>query len=606
MKKSQVLAALALIMALGLAAPALAPTIFSASAEEGTEETTTSIERLTPEGAVAPTSIDNPEEDVATPTADENIAVVSASTLDELQAALNETADTILISDTITLTDDLTLDLQGKTLKLADDLYRMFAVQKGNITLKNGTLQSNDSTSQTGNAILWITGSDADSGFENHTTLTVDNDVKIITGNSYGFAVHYLSDKQLARGLTINFAGEIEAPYGISVNGNIQDATNAPVINLTGKVTSTAGDLAIFAAGYAEWNLDGATLTGATPLGLKAGKFVLKNSTLSATGAYKQLEATGSGMNPNGSTIQIENSQPYAGEIEIEVKSGTYESAHGPVFSEYGSTKARTAGSNLKSLSISGGTFKSAADYPIFDNVAVAETVITGGNFNNDDGLKTYLKTDQELAKDENGNFIIQTTNTPVNPEKPDNNGDKPTAKPDDNKNPDGSLPNTGILASIEHAANAVGALGTTVITGVLVASGAALAWFIGSRRKATARSGKSSKSSSKSAKSGRNFRIDRVEVEISAAPRATAKSSRSSAKSAQTASKSARSASKAVSASAKSTSKATKPASKTTKKLPAKPAKTSQKTSSSAKSAPSRKTAVSSRSAAKSAKKRS
>lgn len=592
MKKSQFLAALALIMALGLAAP----TILSASAEEGqpAEETTTSIERVVPEGTVAPTSLDDVEEDVATPTADENISVVSASTLDELQTALSETADTILISGTITITEDTTLDLKGKTLKLADDLYRMFAVQEGNVTIKNGTLRSNDSTTQTGNAILWVTGSDADAGFENHTTLTVENDVKIITGNSYGLAVHYLSDKQLARGVTINFAGTIDAPYGISVNGNIQDTENAPVLNISGTVTSTE-DLAIFAAGYAEWNLNGATLTGATPLGLKAGKFTLENSTLNATGEYKKLNATGSGMNPNGAVFQIENSRPYAGEIDITVKSGDYESAHGPVFSEYGSTVARTAGSNLKSLSISGGTFKSAEDQPIFENVAVAETVITGGNFNNDEGLEDYLKTDQELVKDENGNFVIQTVNTPVNPDKPADKDDKPTTKPDD-KNPDGSLPNTGIIASIEHAANAVGALGTTVITGVLVASGAAIAWFIGSRRrKATARSGKSSKSS----KSGRNFRIDRVEVEISAAPRATAKSARSSAKASQTASKS-------VSASAKPTSKASKPASKTTKKLPAKSAKTSKKASSSAKSASSRKSAVSSRSAAKSAKKRS
>lgn len=591
MKKSQFLAALALIMALGLAAP----TIFSASAEEGqpAEETTTSIERVAPEGTVAPTSLDNPEDDIATPTADENIAQTGASNLSELQSALAETADTILISDTITITADITLDLQGKTLKLANDLYRIFAVQQGNVTIKNGTLSSNDSTTQTGNAILWVTGSDADTDFDNYTTLTVESDVKIITKNSYGLAVHYLSNKQLARGLTINFAGEIEAPYGISVNGNIQDTTNAPVINLSGKVTSTASDLAIFAAGYAKWNLNGATLTGATPLGLKAGQFTLENSTLNATGEYKTLSATGSGMDPNGAVFQIENSRPYAGEIDITVKSGDYESAHGPVFSEYGSTVARTAGSNLKSLSISGGTFKSAEGQPIFENVAVAETVITGGNFNNDEGLEDYLKTDQELVKDENGNFVIQTVNTPVNPDEPADKDDKPATKPGDDKNPDGSLPNTGIIASIEHAANAVGALGTTVITGVLVASGAALAWLIGSRRKATARSGKSSKSS----KSGRNFRIDRVEVEISAAPRAT--SAKSSSKAAKTSQK----ASKAVSASAKSTAKTAKPAAKTTKKLPAKSAKTSKKASSSAKSAPSRKSAVSSRSAAKSAK---
>lgn len=586
MKKSQFLAALALIMALGLAAPA----ILSASAEEGTlaDSSTTAVsgnnvERLTHDGNVTPTNLDDPENVVTTPTADESINVASASTLDELQTALNETADTILINDTITIEADITLDLQGKTLRLADGLNRIFAVQKGNVTIKNGTLRSNDSTAQTGDAILWVTGSDADAGFDNHTTLTVDSDVKIITNNSYGLAVHYLTDKRLARGVTINFAGEIEAPYGISVNGNIQDIENAPVINITGKVASTANDLAIFAAGYAQWNLSGATLTGATPLGLKAGRFTLENSTLSATGDYKQLDAAGSGMEPNGSVFQIENSQPYAGEIEIAIKSGTYESANGPVFSEYGSTAARTAGSNLKSLAISGGTFKSAEGMAIFENVATNETVITGGNFSDQEGLGAYLQPGQKIVQDENGNFIIQTVDTPVNPSTPDDEDDnKPTTKPSEDKNPDGSLPNTGIIASIEHAANAVGALGTTVITGVLVASGAALAWFIGSRRrKSTTRSGKSSKSSSKSSKSSRNFRIDRVEVEISAAPAKSTSSRKTTSKS----------------------SKASTSASKTTKKLPAKSAKTSSKASSSAKSAPTRKTASSSRSSAKSAK---
>lgn len=597
MKKSHILAVLALAMALGLAAPALLSSDSKASAEEGAPEGTTStIERNVPDGMVAPVELD--EANAETQTGDETISAEAASSLDELKAALASDAETIIIESTITLTEDL--DLQGKTLKLADGLNRMFAIEQGNITIKNGTLSSNDDASQTGDAILWVTGSDADAGFENYTTLTVESDVKIVTKNSYGLAVHYLTDKQLARGVTINFAGSIDAPYGISVNGNIQDTENAPVINLTGTVTSS-DDLAIFAAGYAEWHLNGATLTGATPLGLKSGKFILENSTLKATGAYNPQESTGSGMTPNGSTIQIENSQPYAGAIDIEVKSGTYESAQGPVFSEYGSTASRTAGSNLQRLAISGGTFRSAPDQPVFDSVSPAETVITGGNFSSDEGLEDYLEAGQQLVKDENGNFIIQTTNTPVTPENPDDKDDpddsqKPSTNPGTQK-PGSSSPDTGILATIEHAANAVGALGTTVITGVLVASGAALAWFIGSRRRQNSESGrKSSKKSTNSSKSGRNFHLDRIEVEISTTPKASPKSTKSS----KTASKSSKKAAQTTSKTTKSSAKSLKSGSKTSQKSASKSAKTSSKASNTAKSASSRKTAATPRSVSK------
>lgn len=558
MKKSQFLAVLALVMALGLGIPAF----LSASAEEGQPEATPgSIERNAPEGVITPNDSEN--NPVTAPTSDENISVAAVDDLASLQAALASAAETVIINQTIPLAEDLALDFQGKTLKLADGLHRMFAIERGNITLKNGILVSNDDLSQTGDAILWVTGSDADTDFDDYTTLTIESTLKISTQNSYGLAVHYLSDKHLARGLTINFAGEIEASYGISVNGNIQDTSNAPVINLTGTVTSTADDLAVFAAGYAEWHLNGATLTGATPLGLKAGKFVLENSTLKATGAYQQLEATGSGMSPNGTTFQIENNPAYAGRIDIEVKSGTYESIDGPVFSEYGNAAARATGSNLERLAISGGTFTSAANMPVFSGVSPAETVITGGNFSSDEDLEDYLKSDQTLVKDENGNFVIQTVDTPVTPDNPSDGNDpsdKPATKPDPDQKPGSSSPDTGILATIEHAANAVGALGTTIITGVLVASGAALAWLIGYRRR-------------KASKTSRAARLDRVEIKISTP--------------------------------IKPRSKAPKSASKSTRKPASKSRKTSPKPSRSPKPAPSRKSTVSSSKSAKTSKKR-
>lgn len=112
MKKSHILAVLALAMALGLAAPALLSSDSKASAEEGAPEGATSaIERNVPDGMVAPVELD--EANAETQTGDETISAEAAGNLDELKAALASDAETIIIENTITLTEDL--DLQGKT-----------------------------------------------------------------------------------------------------------------------------------------------------------------------------------------------------------------------------------------------------------------------------------------------------------------------------------------------------------------------------------------------------------------------------------------------------------------------------------------------------------
>lgn len=605
MKKSHLLAIIAFAMVLGLGVPALLAANTSLASAEAEDEQANNLENNldedVPSGAITPTETE--QTDSETPSADTVTSTEGAGNLAELKTALEQSADTILITAPIDLTESL--NLGGKTLQLASGVTRMFTISEGDITIENGILKSNTDANQTGDAILWVMGSIESK--PNSTTLTVAENVKIETINSYGLAVHYLKENNpdfSSHGVTVNFAGTIEAPYGISVNGNIQDLENAPIMNINGTITSTADDLAIFAAGYAEWNISSATLTGATPLGIKSGKFTLDNSTLAATSEFKNLEATGSGMTPNGATIQLENSQAYAGAIDITVKSGAYTSTRGPVFSEYGSIQARTAGSHLENLSISGGTFTSGGDQPIFDKVSPAETVITGGEFSSIDGLEDYLKTDQKLVLGASGKYVIQTTNTPTDPETSDD--DKPAVTPGANQKPDSSSPNTGVLATIENAANAIGAVGTTIITGVLVASGAALAWFIGSRRRAaesSSKSKKSSKSNAKSAKSGRGFHLDRIEVEISTTPRQAAKATRSPAKTSRTVAKTARSASKVVSASAKSSSKVAKPTAKTAKKLPTKSAKASAKASRTAKSASSRKTAPTPSKSAKASK---
>lgn len=589
MKKSHILALVALAAILGMGTPALMSALTNPASAEGDQQN--DADPNSPAGTIAPT--DSEDTEATTPTDDETITSISEigdfAKLKDKQI----TGQTLTLNAPITLTADAEVDLNGNTLSLTGNVRTAFNVNGHSLTLKNGTIDSQHDTT-TGNAVILITGLPA--GAAGETVVTVEDDVTIKTNNTFGIGILPATNTKEAYGVTLNFRGTLEALCGISVNGLVQQETGVPVINLDGAtITSSTevasvADLAIFAAGNAVWNIEDSVITGYTPLGLKAGTFTIKNSTLTATGAHINDVATSTnGMNPNGSVIQIEDNTSYAGQADLTIKSGTFKSEHGPVFAEYpnaANTRSLT-NSGLSRLSIENGTFISADNFSIFDNLLPSSVVITAGTFSTSDGLDDYLKEDQTITTDSEGNTIIGATADPT-PSNPGNSGndnnndndktdDQPGSKPEDTKKPSGSSPNTGVIGTIQNAANAVGALGTTIVTGVLVLCGVALAWLAGARRtrSATTRSSKSSKSSSAKA---RQLRLDRVEVAISAAPkqasrsaakasRATKKTTKAAAKSSRPASKSTRTTSKPAKSTAKPVKKAIKTSAKTAKK---------------------------------------
>lgn len=586
MKKSHILALVALAAILGMGTPALMSALTNPASAEGDQQN--DADPNSPAGTITPT--DSEDTEATTPTDDETITSISEigdfAKLKDKQI----TGQTLTLNAPITLTADAEVDLNGNTLSLTGSVRTAFNVNGHSLTLKNGTIDSQHDTT-TGNAVILITGLPA--GAAGETVVTVEDDVTIKTNNTFGIGILPATNTKEAYGVILNFRGTLEALCGISVNGLVQQETGVPVINLDGAtITSSTevasvADLAIFAAGNAVWNIEDSVITGYTPLGLKAGTFTIKNSTLTATGAHINDVATSTnGMNPNGSVIQIEDNTSYAGQADLTIKSGTFKSEHGPVFTEYPkpvNTRSLT-NSGLSRLYIESGAFISADGFSIFDNLLPSSVVITAGTFSTSDGLNEYLKDGQEITTDSEGNTVIGATSDPT-PSNPGNSGndnnndddktdDQPGSKPEDIKKPSGSSPNTGVIGTIQNAANAVGALGTTIVTGVLVLCGVALAWLAGARRSrsATTRSSKSS-----SAKT-RQLRLDRVEVAISAAPkqasrpaakasRATKKTTKAAAKSSRPASKSARTTSKSTKSAAKSAKKATKTSAKTAKK---------------------------------------
>lgn len=301
-------------------------------------------------------------------------AEITAGTDEELKNAFSTAAS----GDTIKLTADIThvggssslmvqggktitIDLNGKTLTVdpTSESNRSIVVNGGTLNVKGGTIKAEKSSA------INVWGSET--AATDFSVLNVDKDV-ILKGNT-GIGIFY--DVNNAYGVKVNFAGTIEAEAnGITINGKVQHE-NGPVINIeeTAVIEATGEEgVGIYAAGNGTWNIkEGAEITGATALGIKAGVFNIEGGTFTGTGAYvDNPELYGNGINPSGSAIQIETNSGYYGEVQLNITGGTFVSENGNVITEYGSDNDTA----VDSITIEGGEFIAAEGK---DVVAVSE-----------------------------------------------------------------------------------------------------------------------------------------------------------------------------------------------------------------------------------------
>lgn len=303
-------------------------------------------------------------------------AEITAGTDEELKNAFATAGD----GDTIKLTDNIThaggssslmvqggktitLNLNGKTLTVdpSNESNRSIVVNGGTLNvIGEGTITSEKSSA------INVWGVETDTGSD-YSVLNVGEDVTL-TGK-IGIGVFY--DVNNAYGVKVNFAGTIKVKdNGITINGIVQHE-NAPVINIeeTAVIEATGEEgVGIYAAGNGTWNIkDGAQITGATALGIKAGVFNIEGGTFTGTGAYvDNPELYGNGINPSGSAIQIETNDEYYGEVQLNISGGTFISENGNAIAEYGSDN-NTA---VDSIKIEDGEFISAEGK---DAIAVSE-----------------------------------------------------------------------------------------------------------------------------------------------------------------------------------------------------------------------------------------
>ena len=168
----------------------------------------------------------------------------------------------------------------------------------------------------------------------NYTTITIDKDV-ILKGDYAGIFVdtdNGGTGSYNNYGLIINMNGSIDltaitdgvSAYGIYVQGlNKVTTGNVMKINLDGARIKT-GEEAIYAAGYAKWNLKDCTFTAENAaIELRAGEMTIDGGNYTATATEFKCEANGNGSTTQGAALAIAQHTTKK-DITVNIKDGTF------------------------------------------------------------------------------------------------------------------------------------------------------------------------------------------------------------------------------------------------------------------------------------------
>lgn len=318
------------------------------------------------------------------------------------------TSDILGVDKTLLINKEITIDLNGNNISFTKN--NSFEVIGGNLTLTGkGTVK--EEVPYYGAVMLRGSANKDDI---NYSTLTVEKDVTL-EGWSPIFInqLNGVNKVKDSYGVTVNLYGTLngvadstgDRGHGIYVNGNIQHKENYPVINIyDGAKITTPGD-GIYAAGYAKWNIEGATINGAIGIGAKSGIFNLKNVYIKATNPYMDPKYWGNGIYSNGAAIQIESNNGYAGAIEITIDGGKYESVNAYAIHHYLASKnGENINNSLENLTIKNGTFIGGKDNIAIDVVDGEKIAITGGTYSS--SVAKYITDEYVESKLEN-NYVV-------------------------------------------------------------------------------------------------------------------------------------------------------------------------------------------------------
>lgn len=328
---------------------------------------------------------------------------VEVKTEDELKVVLASGGEA-KVTENFEVTKDLYL-VDGKKVTIDLNNHDILFKNQTSINIAGGTLDLTGKGSMkndiTNFSPIYIKGSKNKEDV-NYSNVTVGKDVHL-KGHMAIIVVYPDNDnKYVSYGVNVNVYGTLEGDLNkngvegssIQINGNIRNTENCPVFNIYSSAKLIGNTDGIYGAGYAIWNIDGATIEGVTSgIATKSGIWNIKNAKITATGEKKDNIGQGEGIKGTGSAIQIESHPSFYGHVEMIIDGGEYTSSHNAVIQHYLAESA-TEGALAKAIVIKGGTFKGTLDMMKSDEIEVS-----GGTFT-DSTVNAYINEGLKVVKD--------------------------------------------------------------------------------------------------------------------------------------------------------------------------------------------------------------
>lgn len=347
---------------------------------------------------------------------------------------------------------NISLDLNGMTLDFGDQ-YRILATSgSGGLKITNGSMEFGhtnpiqvmgctlelDECTITGSGVfpdrnnntfgttfVYMFGS-SDPSAENYSNLIIGPDCEFIytdTTPDYGayvVAVTYLNygdndsrNAYAAYGVTVDFQGKMTGNIGCAfyVNGMVKPTDgNVPKIHIAMSNDTVTGG-GIYAAGYAEWDIDSCNFAADSALSIKSGSFDISGGVFHASGAFKDpADANGNGSEDTGAALSITSNSSYPQKIIVSITGGTFTSDNG--YAVYEGIAKNDDGTDADdasnaAISIKGGFYEGNADKgDVMISKAAVKKVITGGSFSDD--VSEYVADGYE--QDGTGRIVLDTT----------------------------------------------------------------------------------------------------------------------------------------------------------------------------------------------------
>ena len=305
----------------------------------------------------------------------------------------------------------ITLDMNGHNITYLTGSESFIGVYGATLIVKGSGVITNDTDSG-----LNVYGKETkDDSFV--SKLIVEKDVTL--KGKYGLAIFYDNDKG-SHGVTVDFYGKVDVTdNGIATNGDILNE-DGPVVNIKkGAVVKSTGTdgAAVYCAGNGTYNIeDGATITGATGIEVRAGKLNVKGGTITGTAKKLTSKANGDGSTTAGAGIAVVQHTTQL-PIEVNITGGTITGAEA-LYVNNTQGNPTTAWAKVN-VTVTGGTFntdvakfvgdkyvvnKNGNTYAVVENKVLETTdekVVfeSAEAIRNDLVLKVTEKTEDEIKK---------------------------------------------------------------------------------------------------------------------------------------------------------------------------------------------------------------